>query len=49
MAETVAALWSANAEMQFILLTLEVITARSHCDQQYVALLPAGEGNAFLL
>lgn len=47
MAETVEALWSANAEMQFILLPLEVITVRSHCDQQYVALLPAGEGNAF--
>lgn len=47
MAETVKALWSANAEMQFILLPLEVITVRSHCDQQYVPLLPAGEGNAF--
>lgn len=47
MAETIKALWSANAELQFILLPLEVIPVRSHCDQQYVALLPAGEGNAF--
>lgn len=47
MAEAIKALWSANAELQFTLLPLEVITVRSHCDQQYVALLPAGEGNAF--
>lgn len=47
MAETVKALWSANAEMPFILLPLEMITVRSHGDQQYVALLPTGEGNAF--
>ena len=47
MAETIKALWSANAEIQFILLPLEVITVRSHCDQWYIALIPAGEGNAF--
>lgn len=29
MAETVAALWSANAEMQFILLTLREVTVIS--------------------
>lgn len=47
MAETLTALWSANAEVQFVLLSLEVITVQSHCDQQYVTLLPAGEGNVF--
>lgn len=45
-AETVKALLSTNAEMQLILLPLDVITVRSHGDQQYVAFLPAGRGNA---
>lgn len=47
MAGTSKALWSANAEVQFILFSLEVITVRSHCDQQNAALLPAGEGSTF--
>lgn len=47
MAEAVKALWSANAEMQFILLPLEEIPVKIHCDQQYVALLLAQEGNVF--
>lgn len=47
MAEAVKALWAANAEMQFILLPLEEIPVRIHCDQQYVALLLAQEGNDF--
>lgn len=46
-AEAVKALLSTNAEMQLILLPLEVITVRSHSDQQCVALLPAGRGNVF--
>lgn len=46
-AETVKALLSTNAEMQLILLPLEVITVRSHSDQQYVVFLPAERGNAF--
>lgn len=46
-AETVKVLLSTNAEMQLILLPLEVITVRSQSDQQCVAFLPAGRGNAF--
>lgn len=46
-AETVKALLSTNADMQLVLLPVEVITVRSHGDQQYVAFLPAGRGNAF--
>lgn len=46
-AETVKALQSTNAEMQLILLPLEVIAVSGHGERQYVALLPAGRGNAF--
>lgn len=46
-AETVKASLSTNAEMQLILLPLEVITVRSHNDQLCVAFLPAGRGDTF--
>lgn len=46
-AETVKALQSTNAEMQLILLPLEVSAVSGHGERQYVALLPAGRGNAF--